>query len=85
MLELTIESLRLSLIDVGWQERRLGPIVTRAMELLSERLGQHGWTDRRPGRAANPARLDVQSMSDEQAADHLAGVMLEAIALKLSV
>src|SRR5262245_10374583 len=85
MLELTIGSLRLSLLDVGWQERRVGPIVTRAVELLSERLGERRSMRGRPGRGPPPANLDLRSMSDEQAADHLAGLMLEALALKLSV
>jgi hypothetical protein len=86
VLDLKIDQLHLAFETAAGHEQRVRPIVGRALELLAERL------DERMVRAGSarldaldlpPQRLDLATMSDEQAAQLLAAGLAEALALKL--
>lgn len=86
MSELEINRLNLSIHDATGHEHRVEDITRLALDLTAERL---------PMRLANaidleslavaPIQLQLGAMSDEEAADHIASVILEALTLKLTI
>lgn len=88
MLDLKIDAMELNIEDAAGHEHRVEPIVLRALGILAERL------DARPAGqgaqnvadlSAPPVELELHTMSDEQAANAIADVLLETLALKLGV
>ena len=92
-LELKIDRLHVNISVAAGHEHRISPIVSRAAALLTERLAERWSTSQRSapasgnldGIAAEPVGLDVARTSNEQAADEIAGAMLEALALRLGI
>jgi hypothetical protein len=84
MLDVRIECLTLNIENAAGQEHRLGPITERAVTLLAARLAERGASPT-GGAGEASVNFDLNELSDEQAAAYLAGVMFEALALKLSV
>jgi hypothetical protein len=87
MADLEIERFVLHIEAAAGHEHRIEPIVVRAITLLSERLDDVQLdTGRRLKieRMTAPAtQLNLNVMSDEQVASHLAASWLEMLVLKL--
>jgi hypothetical protein len=92
MLELKIDHLNLNMENAAGHEHRVRPVAERAVALLSNRLearwAVEGWAPR----AAELDHLDIQPLSlnlngvsDEQAAQAIADALFDALALKLKV
>ena len=83
MIELKIERLKLNINNAVGHEHRLQPIAVRAVALLAERLdGPQGLEvsrDRWNTIAAEPVDLQLNVMSDEQAADGIATAWANAL------
>ena len=90
MLDLRIECLHLNIQNAAGQEHRIQPITLRALDVVAERLQLH-LADAWPATAGSdvesvrlvPVSLCLDAMSDEQAANEMAGALVEALALKL--
>src|SRR5215216_1546609 len=86
MFDLKIERLRLNIGNAAGHEHRIQPIALRAVALLAERLdgaggiGANGLS-RRQWDSPNAAPLDLQLdlVSDEQAAEGIAGAWASAL------
>jgi hypothetical protein len=95
MLELTIDRLRLQIIDGAGHEHRVGPIAARAAVLLGDRIlalsdvASEGITDRRDEQfqavSVPPVSLDLGRMTDQEAAEHLARAMEVTIRARLGM
>jgi len=92
MLNLQINRLNLTIENAAGQEHRVRPITARAMTLLAERLDLRLIDEGGRIGTQNIERLNVPSvdvnlnqMSDEQAAGAIASAIVEALALKLKV
>lgn len=92
MLDLKIDRLNLNIEDAAGHEHRIRPITSRAFDILADRLGERWAAGERMPAMKNieslsvpPIRLSLNQVSDEQAADYIAQVVLEALALKLGV
>jgi len=90
-LELKIDRLHVNISVAAGHEHRISPIVSRAAALLAERLAERWSTSQRSAAAsgsmesiaAGPVGLDMARTSNEQAAEDIAGAMLEALAMKV--
>ncbi len=90
MFDLKIDRLQLSITNATGQEHRIQPITLRALDVVAERLQLH-LADAWPATAGSdvesvrlaPISLRLDAMSDEQAANEMAGALVEALALKL--
>ncbi len=92
MANVKIERLSLSMQGAPGQEHRIGAVAGRAANVFAarfdERLKQAG---RLPATldigslTAAPARVDLHLMSDNEAANAIAGAWLDAVALKLKI
>jgi len=86
MFDLKIERLRLNINNAAGHEHRIRPIALRAVALLAERL--EGPSDLRVSRdrwdtiAAEPINLQLNVMSDEQAANNIATAWANALTAK---
>lgn len=92
MFDLTIEHLQLNIENATGQEHRIRPITTRAVTILSDRLGERWAVKEQMLNIQNleslsvpPVKLTLQQMSDEQAANAIAQAILEALILKLGI
>jgi hypothetical protein len=92
VLDLNIDQLRLNIDNAAGHERRVRPIVTRALELAAERLSVRAAEGRpRPPHEAvgrvdvAPVRVALGRMTDEQAASAIADALLEELALHLGL
>lgn len=81
-IDFEIDRLRLDVSNAAGQEHRLGPIAGRAAALFAARL-DGGWSDGAGRQTAPSAKVNLQSMSDEEAAQAIADEWLRAMALKL--
>ena len=83
MIDLKIERLRLNLDNAVGHEHRLQPIALRAVALLAARLDGPGEIevsrDRWDTLAAEPVDLQLNVMSDEQAAESIATAWSNAL------
>ena len=83
MIDLKIERLRLNIDNAVGHEHRLQPIALRAVALLAARLeGLHGLEvsrERWETIAAEPVDLQLNVMSDEQAAEGIASAWANAL------
>jgi len=83
MFDLKIDRLRLNIDNAAGHEHRLQPIALRAVALLAARLdGPHGFEvsrDRWDTLAAQPVDLQLNVMSDEQAAESIASAWSTAL------
>jgi hypothetical protein len=84
MYDLKIERLRLNIGNAAGHEHRLEPIALRAVALLAERLdgartiGVNQWDEL----SAEPIDLQLNMMSDEQAAEGIATAWANALSVK---
>ena len=82
-MDLKIERLRLNIDDAAGHEHRLQPIALRAVALLAARLDGPGGLevsrDRWDTLAAQPIDLQLNVMSDEQAAEGIATAWTDAL------
>lgn len=95
MFELTIDRLRLQIIDGAGHEHRVGPITARAAALLGDRIlalsdvADDGITDRRDEQfqavSVPPISLDLGQMSDQEVAERLATAMEVTIRAQLGM
>lgn len=86
MLDLRIEQLRLNITNAAGHEHRLQPITLHALSLLAEALDERRWSAQQASvdRLDTPAvSLDLNRMSDTEAAQTLAEAWLSALALKI--
>lgn len=90
MFDLTIGELALQLQAIEGHEHRIRPIAARAAAIFAERL--EGFCAEAPGLSvsrnvssvsASPVGVNLNTMTDEQAAGSIAGAWMEAVALKL--
>lgn len=78
MFDLKIEKLSLNIENAAGHEHRVEPIARRAVALLAERLNSlHGGDEWASGKtldtlSASPVDLNLNQMSDEQAAESIA-------------
>ena len=83
MFDLKIERLRLNIDNAAGYEHRIQPIALRAVALLAARLdGPHGIEvsrERWETIAAEPVDLQLNVMSDEQAAEGIATAWANAL------
>jgi hypothetical protein len=86
MLDLNINRLNLNIADAAGQEHRIRPITMRAVAILADRLEERwaagGWEPNgRPldSLSVPPIGLDLNRMSDEQAASAIANALLKAL------
>jgi len=83
MFDLKIDRLRLNIDNATGHEHRLQPIALRAVALLAERLDGRGGLevsrDRWDTIAAEPVDLQLNVMSDEQAAEGIATAWANAL------
>ena len=89
MFDLKIERLRLNIENAAGHEHRVHPIALRAVALLAERLDGPGGIaadslSRRQWDTLNARSLDLQLdfMSDEQAAEGIAGAWANTLTAK---
>jgi hypothetical protein len=92
MTELSIQKLHVQIENVAGHEHRVQPITVHAAAIFAERLSER-WAD--GGRApdsesmdnlsAPPVSLNLNAMSDEQAASAIANAWLEVLALRLKL
>jgi hypothetical protein len=88
MFDLNIDRLQLNITNTAGFEHRLQPIALLALDLLADRLDQRRWSGQgtRIDQLNAPAvSLDLNRLSDTQAAQTIADAWLEALALKLKV
>jgi hypothetical protein len=92
MLELKIDQLRLNIENGTGHEHRLRPIALRAVVLLADRLderraeaGQTPNGQQAKNLRVPPVSLNLNGMSDEQAASAIADALLETLAFKIGV
>lgn len=88
MFDLTIDRLQLNITNAVGHEHRLQPIALLALDLLADRLDEHQGRGQRTSinNLDVPAvRLDLNRMSDAEAAQIIADAWLDALVLKLSV
>ena len=90
MLDLKIDLLSLNLANAAGHEHRIQSIATRAAALFAERLEERWANSNGPSGAAalediaaSPVSINLASMSDQEAANKIASVWLEALALRL--
>ena len=84
--DLGINSLHINFTNAAGQEHRIEPLTRRALDLTAERLPMH--LTAAPdveSLAIEPIRLRLGMLSDDEAANQIAGAILEALALKLKV
>lgn len=83
MFDLKIDRLRLNIDNAAGHEHRIQPIALRAVALLAERLDGRGGLkvsrDRWDTIAAEPVDLQLNAMSDEQAAEGIATAWANAL------
>ena len=86
MFDLKIERLRLNIGNAAGHEHRVRPIALRAVALLAERLdgprgiGAAGLSQRQwDTLSARPVDLQLDAMSDEQAAEGIASAWTNAL------
>jgi len=92
MLELKIDCLRLNIENVAGHVHRIRPIAARAAAMFAERLHER-WSESRWASDAGgidsvsvpPVSLNLNGMSNEQAAEAIANAWLEGLALKLKL
>jgi hypothetical protein len=92
MLDVKIEQLRLNIEDGTGHEHRLRPIALRAVALLADRLDarmaegrQKTSGQERESLRVPPVSLNLNGMSDEQAAGAIADALLETLVLKMGL
>ena len=86
MLDLKINLLHLSIENAAGHEHRIQPIAVRAAAILAERLNER-WADGGgvpasisiDNLSAPPLNLNLNAVSDEQAAHEIATAWLEAL------
>jgi len=86
MFDLTIDRLQLNITNAAGHEQRLQPIALLALDLLADGLDNRGGAG--PGQqidslSASAVSLDLNRMSDAEAAQAIADAWLAALALKL--
>lgn len=80
MVDLKIERLRLNIGNATGHEHRVEPIALRAVALLAERFDGPGLSrERFDTIAAEPVDLQLNVMSDEQAAEGIATAWANAL------
>ena len=82
MLDLKIDCLRLNIENAAGHEHRIQPITERAMSILAERwteAGSGGGSQDIENLSAPPIDLNLGSMSNEQAAQAIAGAIVEGL------
>jgi hypothetical protein len=83
MFDLKIDRLRLNIDNAAGHEHRLQPIALRAVALLASRLDGRGGLEASRERwdtlAAQPVDLQLNVMSDEQAAESIATAWTNAL------
>jgi len=92
MLDLKIDCLRLNIENVAGHVHRIRPIAARAAAIFTERLNER-WSDGRwasdsggiDSLSVPPVHLNLNGMSNEQAAEAIANAWLEVLALKLKL
>ena len=77
-LDLQIDRLRLDLSNPGQQGHRIPWIAERAASIFAERL-DGGWSP------CEPVNVNLQNMSDEEAAKAIADGWLRSISLRLTI
>lgn len=85
-MELKVDKLSLSFYNARGHEHRVQPIALRAVDLLADRLDRGALSSQSNALAeldAN-AEVDFHSMTDEEAADRIAGAWFAAIKLKMN-
>lgn len=92
MLDLKIDRLNLNIENAAGHEHRIRPITTHAFGILADRLGERWVVGEQMPTMKNiesmsvpPMSLNLNLMSDEQAAAYIAKMVLEVLALKLGV
>lgn len=91
MLDLKVECLRIYIANAAGHEHRMHRIASRAALLFGERLGERFGEDASgapaavDGLQAQPVDMNLNHMSDEQAARSIADSWLEALALRLKL
>ena len=91
MLDLKIDLLRLNINGDARHEPRFETITRRAITLFADRLAAETGAPRWNGPVsarnieAPDARLDLDRMSDAEAADQLANSLLDSIRMKLNL
>jgi hypothetical protein len=92
MLDLKIDRLQLNIENGTGHEHRLRPIALRAVALLADRLdARRAEAGQAPDRQETrnlrvpPVSLNLNGMSDEQAAAQIADALLETLAIKIGV
>ena len=92
MLDLKIDCLRLNIENVAGHIHRIRPITARAATIFTQRLNER-WSDSRWASDSGgidsfnvpPVHLNLNGMSNEQAAEAIASAWIEALALKLKL
>ena len=81
MLDLKIDCIRLNIENAAGHEHRIQPITARAMSILAERWSVAGGGDSQDieNLSAPPIDLNLSSMSNEQAAQAIAGAIFEGL------
>jgi hypothetical protein len=81
MPELKIEQLQLHIENAAGHEHRIPPITERAMSILAERWSESAAGDSQEieNLSVPPIDLNLDSMSDEQAAQAIAGAIFEGL------
>ena len=91
MLDLKIDSLNLNIENGAGQEHRIQPIALSAVTILADRLSEREAAGIRSGGVtvedlnAAPVSLDLNKVSNHQAAEQIANAWLEALALRLKL
>jgi len=92
MVDFRIERLQLRIENAAGHEHRIHSIAMRAAAILADRLQERlatGASAPDPaaidGLSAHPVSLNLNGMSDEQAAGGVAAAWLEAVTLRLKV
>jgi hypothetical protein len=90
MLDIKIDALQINMEGAAGHEHRIRPIAARAAAIFAERLDDYcaeasGLSGTRRLDSVNAAQVDanLNTMTDEQAANSIARSWLDAIALKL--
>lgn len=82
MPDLKIDQLQLHINDAAAHEHRIQPITERAMSILAERwsgINGAASAEKSERLSVPPIDLNLDSMSDEQAAQAIAGAIIERL------
>jgi hypothetical protein len=83
-LDIQIDTLRLDVSNFPSSQRRIGPIAQRAAAIFAARLAEElPVPSQEP--AARPAKLDLNRMRDEEAAQAIADGWIRDLAVKLAI